>query len=307
MSTLPVPTPVIRGVRRAGMRSSAQTTWDVVVVGGGHNGLTAAAYLARAGRRVLVLERAGHVGGAAVSQAPFPGVAARLSRYSYLVSLLPRQIVDDLGLDVRLARRSVSSYTPDPADPARGLLVDDTDPDVTRRSFARIGAAGDHAGWTALYAGTGRLARAVFPTLTGPLPTRKELREQVGDDALWAALVERPLGETITAAIRDDLVRGVVATDGLIGTLARLDDPSSAANRCFLYHVIGNGTGRWDVPVGGMGTITDALAQAARRFGARVVTGAEVTSIDPEGRVAYTHGGEERSARAFRVLAGVAP
>ena len=307
MSTLPVPTPVIRGVRRAGMRSSAQSTWDVVVVGGGHNGLTAAAYLARAGRRVLVLERAGHVGGAAVSQAPFLGVAARLSRYSYLVSLLPRQIVDDLGLDVRLARRSVSSYTPDPADPARGLLVDDTDPDVTRRSFDRIGGAGDHAGWTALYAGTGRLARAVFPTLTGPLPTRKELREQVGDDALWAALVERPLGETITAAIRDDLVRGVVATDGLIGTLARLDDPSSAANRCFLYHVIGNGTGRWDVPVGGMGTITDALAQAARRFGARVVTGAEVTSIDPDGRVAYTHGGEERSARAFRVLAGVAP
>ena len=116
--------------------------WDVVVVGGGHNALTAAAYLGRAGRRVLVLERAGHVGGAAVSQEPFPGVAARLSRYSYLVSLLPRRIVDDLGLDVRLARRRVSSYTPDPADPGRGLLVAD-DPDATRRSFARVGAAGD--------------------------------------------------------------------------------------------------------------------------------------------------------------------
>jgi len=91
------------------MRSSAQSAdrWDVVVVGGGHNALTAAAYLARAGRRVLVLERAEQVGGAAVSTAvgapgaPFPGVAARLSRYSYLVSLLPRLIVDDLGLDVR--------------------------------------------------------------------------------------------------------------------------------------------------------------------------------------------------------------
>ena len=284
----------------------------MVVVGGGHNALTAAAYLARAGRRVLVLERAEQVGGAAVSTAvrapgaPFPGVAARLSRYSYLVSLLPRLIVDDLGLDVRLARRRVSSYTPDPGDPARGLLVAD-DADATRRSFARVGAAGDQAGWTALYAGTQRLARAVFPTLTGPLPTRAELRERVGDDALWTALVERPLGEWITETLRSDLVRGVVATDGLIGTLARLDDPSRAANRCFLYHVIGNGTGRWDVPVGGMGTVAGALERAARAAGARIVTGAEVTAIDPAGRVAYTHRGEERTAHADRVLAGVAP
>lgn len=284
----------------------------MIVVGGGHNALTAAAYLARAGRRVLVLERAEHVGGAAVSTAvgapaaPFPGVAARLSRYSYLVSLLPRLIVDDLGLDVRLARRRVSSYTLDPADPARGLLVAD-DTDATRRSFARVGAAGDHAGWTALYAGTQRLARAVFPTLTGPLPTRAELRERVGDDGLWTALVERPFGERITQALRSDLVRGVVATDGLIGTLARLDDPSLAANRCFLYHVIGNGTGRWDVPVGGTGTVAGALERAARAAGTRVVTGAEVTAIDPAGRVTYTHRGEERTAHGDRVLAGVAP
>ena len=231
---------------------------------------------------------------------------ARLSRYSYLVSLLPRRIVDDLGLDVRLARRRVSSYTPDPADPARGLLVAD-DVDATRRAFARVGAAGDHAAWTALYAGTQRLARAVFPTLTGPLPTRAELRERVGDDGLWTALVERPLGERITETLRSDLVRGVVATDGLIGTLTRLDDPSPAANRCFLYHVIGNGTGRWDVPVGGMGTVAGALERAARAAGARIVTGAEVTAIDPAGRVAYTGRGEERTAHGDRVLAGVAP
>ena len=278
----------------------------MVVVGGGHNALTAAAYLGRAGRRVLVLERAGRVGGAAVSQAPFPGVAARLSRYSYLVSLLPREVVDDLGLDVRLARRSVTSYTPDPADPGRGLLVAD-DPKVTRRSFARVGAAADHPGWAALYAGTARLAAAVFPTLTRPLPTRAELRERVGDDAVWTAFVERPLGTTITRSLRSDLVRGVAATDGLIGTLTRLDDPSLRANRCFLYHVIGNGTGRWDVPVGGMGTVADALERAARRAGARIVTGAEVTAVDPAGRVAYTHGGEERTAHGARVLAGVAP
>ena len=130
---------------------------DAVVVGGGHNGLTAAAYLARAGRRVLVLERADHVGGAAVSQAPFPGSTSG-SRATPTWSACCRGASSpNLGLDVRLARRRVASYTPDPADPARGLLVTD-DEDATRRSFAHVGAAADHAGWTALYAGTARLA-----------------------------------------------------------------------------------------------------------------------------------------------------
>ncbi|MCV7073093.1 NAD(P)-binding protein, partial [Mycobacterium rufum] len=73
--------------------------------GGGHNGLVAAGYLARAGRRVRVLERLDHVGGAAVSAHAFDGVDARLSRYSYLVSLLPQRIVDDLGARIRLVRR----------------------------------------------------------------------------------------------------------------------------------------------------------------------------------------------------------
>ena len=97
---------------------------DAVIVGGGHNGLVAAAYLARAGRSVLVLERRDHVGGAAVSERPWPGVDARLSRYAYLVSLLPQSIVDELGLRITLGRRRISSYTPLPADPSRGLLVD---------------------------------------------------------------------------------------------------------------------------------------------------------------------------------------
>ena len=97
--------------------------FDDIIIGAGHNGLTAAAYLARAGRSVLVLERSDHVGGAAISAMPFPGMPARLSRYSYLVSLMPRQIMADLDLDLRLIRRRISSYTPLPDDPTRGCLL----------------------------------------------------------------------------------------------------------------------------------------------------------------------------------------
>ncbi|KEP73978.1 hypothetical protein HR12_26025, partial [Microbacterium sp. SUBG005] len=87
------------------------------------------------------------------------------------------------------------------------------------------------------------LARAVFPTMTEPLPTADELRERVGDDELWDALTTRPLGDLLRRSFDSDLVRGIALTDGLIGTFAASDDPSLAQNRCFLYHVIGGGTG----------------------------------------------------------------
>ena len=281
---------------------------DVVIIGGGHNGLTAAAYLARAGLSVLLLERDDHVGGAAVSAQAFEGVDARLSRYSYLVSLLPQRIIDDLGLDVRLVRRRYSSYTPDPTDPSRGLLIDREAGDAASvAAFARVGAEADAGAWEAFYAETAALAERLFPTLTEPLPTRTEARELVGDDRVWADFVERPLGSVIDERFTSDLVRGVVATDGLIGTFTDLDDPALDANRCFLYHVIGGGTGDWDVPIGGMGAVSGELARAAREAGAELVTGAEVLAVEPDGRVRYSHGGAEHTATAATVLANVAP
>jgi phytoene dehydrogenase-like protein len=285
---------------------------DVVIVGGGHNGLVAAAYLARAGRSVLVVERRDHVGGAAVSERPWAGVDARLSRYAYLVSLLPRSIVAELGLRITLGRRRISSYTPLPADPARGLLVDAED--RARTAASLHAATGDPAaieGWERLYATCGVAARALFPTMTEPLRPARELRALVGDDAAWAALVERPIGELIEDCLDDDALRGVALTDALIGTFAGAHDADLRQNRCFLYHVIGNGSGHWDVPMGGMGAITAELERAARTAGAQLRCGAEVTAIEPgPGGVAVRFadpGGGEQVAVAGHVLGNVAP
>lgn len=279
---------------------------DVVIIGGGHNGLAAAAYLARAGLEVEVLERLEVLGGAAVSTEAFAGIDARLSRYSYLVSLLPQRIVAALGLRISLAPRRYSSYTPMPGGTG-GLLVDGQDAAVTAASFARLGAARDAIAWREFYAGTQRLARALFPTVTDPLLTRSEARAAVGDQALWDALIERPVGRTIAETFADDLVRGVVYTDALIGTFAPNDDASLNANRCFLFHVIGGGTGDWNVPVGGMGAVSGELARAARLAGSILTTGAEVTALSPDRVVTVRQGDAERRIAAEYVLVNCSP
>ncbi|MFG2801264.1 phytoene desaturase family protein [Streptomyces pseudovenezuelae] len=285
--------------------------YDAVIVGGGHNGLVAAAYLARAGRSVLVLERLGNTGGAAVSTRPFAGVDARLSRYSYLVSLLPRKIVRDLGLDFRVRTRNVSSYTPVERDGRpTGLLVGGGER-RTREAFARLtGGEGEYRAWQRFYDMTGRVAQRVFPTLTEPLPTRDELRLRVDDEEAWRVLFEEPIGVAVEDRFADDLVRGVVLTDALIGTFADAHDPSLKQNRCFLYHVIGGGTGAWDVPVGGMGALTDALATAARQAGAVLATGHEVMGISADGssaEITYRTVEGEGTVAARHVLVNASP
>ncbi|MFJ8643344.1 MULTISPECIES: phytoene desaturase family protein [unclassified Streptomyces] len=283
--------------------------YDTVIVGGGHNGLVAAAYLARAGQSVLVLERLGSTGGAAVSTRPFEGIDARLSRYSYLVSLLPRKIVHELGLDFAVRKRTVSSYTPAVRDGrSTGLLVGG---DGTRESFAALTGDGrEYEAWQRFYAMTGRVAERVFPTLTEPLPVRDDLRARVDDADAWRMLFEEPIGVAVEENFTDDLVRGVVLTDALIGTFADAHDPSLLQNRCFLYHVIGNSTGDWDVPVGGMGALTDALAGAARAAGAEIRVLHEATRIETDGTQAEVtvrspHG--EHVIGARRVLVNVSP
>lgn len=290
---------------------STNHTYDAIIVGGGHNGLAAAAYLSRAGRNVLLLEKLDHAGGAAVSAQAFDGVGARLSRYSYLVSLLPQRVIDDLDLRITLARRRYSSYTPDPAAPGRALLVDNEDASSTAASFAAIGASEDEfRAFNDFYASCGKLTQALWPTMTTPLPTRsaaRQLAHEAGAADAWEAMIERPIGDAITGALEHDLVRGVVLTDALIGTFARADDADLQQNICFLYHLIGGGTGDWDVPVGGMGAVSGALERSAREAGATILVSAEVTSVQPGGVVGYRHNGADHTAAAPWVLSNVAP
>jgi phytoene dehydrogenase-like protein len=281
---------------------------EVVVVGGGHNGLTAAAYLARAGVDVVVLEQAEMCGGAAVSTQAFEGVDARLSRYSYLVSLMPQQIIDDLSLPIDLIRRRYSSYTPQPGEPT-GLLIDTLDQQRTRESFRTIGAESDYDAFVTFYSECETIARALFPTMLAPLMTRSEVKALIDAAAPGQGLFEKffdtRIEEVVDATFTHDLVKGVVLTDSLIGTFPRTNEDFDTTI-CFLYHVIGGGTGDWDVPVGGMGAVSTSLEYAARKAGAQLFTRCTVSSI-ADGIVKGASETGEFSISADVVVSAVAP
>lgn len=283
------------------------TVYDVIIVGGGHNGLVAAAYLAKAGKAVLLLEARGKLGGATTSAKPFSEYEARLSRYAYLVSLLPGQIVADLGIHFKTLERSVASFTPYYRDGREdGLLVSAGWDEATASSFRRLtGSDQEGQAWREFYGEIAGLAMRLAPTLLKPLKSAAELKSEIGLPEVWRNLMEIPIGEVIRDRFSDDLVQGVVLTDALIGTFVSGDDLQ--ANRCFLYHLIGNGTGQWRVPQGGMGALVEELHRIVTLQGAEIKLHSKVTALEsgPLGVRVETESGH--AYRAKNLLFAAAP
>lgn len=291
-----------------------QTHYDAVVVGGGHNGLVAAAYLSRAGHSVLVLEREPRLGGATTSRAVFPGMDARLSRYAYLVSLLPESIVQDLGLQFACRKREIASCTPyHRAGEDRALLLSNVDATRSLDALLQLSNAQDVRGYRRLQELEHALAQRVWPSLLEPLSSRARWVESLASSderQAWEEFVERPLGESIESHVQDDVLRGIVFTDGKIGVFTHAHDSSLLQNRCFILHVVGGATGDWKVPLGGMGALVDALAAAASGAGAQLMTNALATSVLTGSRrhtVAFRHKNSEHEVEATRVLVSAGP
>ncbi|MFM7182324.1 MAG: phytoene desaturase family protein [Verrucomicrobiales bacterium] len=278
---------------------SDSTRYDAIVVGGGHNGLVAATYLAKAGKRVLLLEARDEMGGATTSVKTFPDYEARLSRYAYLVSLLPDQIVADLGLNFKTLPRSVASYTPYHRDGRQdGLLISSDWDSRTEQSFRKLtGSDKEGQAWREFYGEIAELARRLAPTMLEPLQSASKLKSAVGLPQVWRNLMEVPIGQVLHERFHDDLVRGVVFTDALIGTFASSDDLQ--ANRCFLYHLIGNGSGQWHVPQGGMGALVKELIRVALAAGVEIKSRSMVTALEsgPSGVRVETESGHVHVAK----------
>ena len=264
--------------------------YDVVIVGGGHNGLVAATYLAKAGKSVVILEANSEIGGATQSVRTFPDFDANLSRYSYLVALLPDQLVSDLGLNFECISREVSSYTPYED---KGLYVSRIWDEKTEQSFLELDPTGaEGKAWQEFYGEIAEFAQRIAPYMLKPLMTRSELKAAINMPDVWEYLMERPIGEEIDKRFKNDLVKGVVLTDALIGTFASAYEMQ--ANICFLYHLIGNGTGEWKVPRGGMGALVNELIRVATEAGAEIRTDSRVQSVtsDPQSVSTTLHTGE---------------
>ncbi|MBA2585108.1 MAG: NAD(P)/FAD-dependent oxidoreductase [Chthoniobacterales bacterium] len=263
-----------------------KSKYDVIILGAGHNGLVSATYLARAGLSVLLLEKNDYIGGATTSQKVFPDYDAVLSRYSYLVSLFPEQIIRDLGLKLELRRRATGSFTPYVKNGGDGgLLLSNVSEEQSRQSmFELTGNYTEHEQMKKFYHLSRVFADNVWDTMLEPLVAKEDFRRRFdANDAsreAWRSLAEEPLGRVIERYLQNDLVRGLVFTDAKVGVFTHPDDPTLLQNRCFLYHRIGNKTGEWKVPVGGMGAVARELEQAARKAGAEMLTKVKISALD---------------------------
>jgi phytoene dehydrogenase-like protein len=296
--------------------------YDAIVVGGGHNGLTAAAYLARAGLRVCVLERRDLLGGACVTEEVWPG--QRVSRASYVVSMLRPQVVKDLEL-------KRYGYDPIPLDPPFATFSADgrpvlfhNDPAAAHASIAAVSPR-DAERMPAFEAMMERVADVLRPMMLRPPPAvgskrPADMLELVREAGRAAGLTRRGLHElyrVMTMSVGDllddwfsnDALKGAYASTGVVGVWAGPRTPGTAYN--LLHHELGelDGVGgAWGHVKGGMGAISQALAGSAKAHGATIRTGAAVSSIDVrDGRVRGVTLQDGETITADIVLSGAHP
>lgn len=267
--------------------------YDAIIVGAGHNGLVTAGYLAKAGRKVLVLERRHIVGGACVTEEAFPGF--KVSTAAYVLSLFRPEIIRDLRLGdygLRILERNPSSFTPFPD--GRSLLLG-SDAHLTHREISKFSAR-DAERYPQYQALLDRVTLLIEPMMdmTPPRVVRPGLRDvwkflRLGGRAFWRLGAQVGNGiELLTGAARPILdrwfeseqLKATLATDAVIGTMASPSMPGTAY--VLLHHVMGEANGKrgvWGYVQGGMGALTQALANAARDLSVTIRCDAEASKI----------------------------
>ena len=285
--------------------------WDVIVVGGGHNGLTCAAYLARAGQSVLVLEARSRLGGAATLERPFPDQRYVVSPCAYVVGLLDETVATEL----RLADRGLEVYL---ADPQLWIPFDDgtafaqwMDHDRTLAGLRELGVSpADIDGYFAyedLFDQIRiKLRKGRVDTWAGASPSRAELEELLGGEQLMCdVLFQASIAEVLDEFVSDQRLKDALFGQGIIGTYAGPFDPGTAAVKLmhFAGDVLGHGA-VWGYVRGGMGMVSFAIADAAREAGAVLATGVPVAQVLPGEGVRLDDG---TLIRATRVVSNADP
>jgi phytoene dehydrogenase-like protein len=285
--------------------------WDAVVVGGGHNGLACAAYLAKAGRSVLVLERREQLGGACTLEQPFADPGYAVSPCAYVVGLLDRRVIDEL----QLRRHGYRVFV---ADPAIWCPFDDgtwyaqfSDHERTLAGMRENGfSEADIKGQFEYEEFFNRMREALRErsrdTWIGDSPGEDELRELLGHDPeLIAALFESSVADVIDRYVADPRLQQALYGQGVIGAWAGPRTPGTASIK--LMHFQGTLEGvpmAWGYVEGGMGRISFAIAEAARELGAVLAAGVPVAEIRP-GEGVVLEGGE--LVRASAVVSNADP
>ena len=267
------------------VRALAARRWDTVVVGAGHNGLTCAAYLARAGQRVLVVESREVVGGACTLEEPWPGV--RMSPCAYVVGLLHPLVMRELdmpGHGFRWTPADGGMFVPFEDGSSIQLWNDDEKCEAEIRRFA----PGDLKGWREMVAVKRRLRDALRPDSAddvwiGPSPSREEIvRRLRGDKEAEALLFEWSMVELVERYMSDERMHLAYLGQGVIGTNASPHDPGTAS--IYYHHASGRMdgmAGTWGYVQGGMGMVSFILCDIARESGAVVAAGVKVARIIP--------------------------